>query len=72
MNDIKNALIEDDLEIEGYIRADHFRDATKMVNEWTRFDHCNWKTFTYYPFGRPMPFPDWRPLSPLQETEAKK
>lgn len=44
MDDIKNALIEDDLEIEGYIRADHFRDAAKMVNEWTKFDTEDPKT----------------------------
>lgn len=45
MNDIKNALIENDLEIEGYIREDHFSSVSKMVDEWTRFDADDPKTF---------------------------
>ena len=35
------ALQDNDLEIEGYVR----RDAAKMVDEWTRFDPNDTKTF---------------------------
>ena len=33
------------LEIEGYIREDHFADASKMVDEWVKFDPDDPKTF---------------------------
>lgn len=33
------------LEIEGYVREDHLRDTTKMVDEWTKFDPDDPKTF---------------------------
>jgi hypothetical protein len=39
------ALNEGDLEIEGYVRKDHLRDTTKMVDEWTKFDPDDPKTF---------------------------
>lgn len=31
----------------------------------------NYKTFNYYLFGLPRPFPDWRPLPPTGKEEAK-
>lgn len=33
-----DALENGTLEIEGYVREDHLRDATKMADEWTKFD----------------------------------
>lgn len=39
------ALQNKELEIEGYVRKDHFRDAAKMVDEWTKFDPNDPKTF---------------------------
>lgn len=39
------ALKYKELEIEGYVREDHFRDATKMAGGWTKFDSGNPKTF---------------------------
>ena len=41
----KKALSDGTLEIEGYVRKDHLRDTTKMVDEWTRFDSNDPKTF---------------------------
>lgn len=43
MEEIETALKAGTLEIEGYVRADHFADADKMV--WTRFDPNDPKTF---------------------------
>lgn len=45
MEEIETALKAGTLEIEGYVRADHFADADKMV--WTKFD--SGKTDTYPP-----------------------
>lgn len=39
------ALENGTLEIEGYVREDHLRDTTKMVDEWTKFDPNDPKTF---------------------------
>lgn len=41
----QNALQDGTLEIEGYVRKDHFRDAAKMVDEWVKFDPNDPKTF---------------------------
>ena len=38
------------LDIEGYKSTDHFRDVTKMVDEWTKFDSS--KGSTYPPNGK--------------------
>ena len=44
-NDALVSFFEGTLEIEGYVRADHLRDSTKMVDEWTRFDPNDESTF---------------------------
>ena len=33
------------LEIEGYVREDHLRDTTKMVDDWVKLDPNDPKTF---------------------------
>lgn len=65
VEEVIEALQNEELEIEGYVRKDHFRGITKMVDEWTKFDSC--KVDTYPPkekflaWGLPDPDCDGTP-----------
>ena len=60
IEEIEKALSEDTLEIEGYERKDHFRDAAKMVDEWTKFDPNDPTTFPKE--GTPVLFISYNPI----------
>lgn len=45
VEEVIEALQNEELEIEGYVREDHLRDTTKMADEWIKFDPNDESTF---------------------------
>lgn len=60
VEEVIEALQNEELEIEGYERKDHFRDAAKMVDEWTKFEPDDPTTFPKE--GTPVLFISYNPI----------